>query len=131
MQKIKSINWGKSFGLIKCCLIGVVATLIGTLIFAFVLKFTNLSSSFINYVNNFIKAVSLYIALTCAKKKEGKLIFKALVIGIIYSLLTFFVFAILNGGADIGLSLMYDLIFAVVTSVVLAIIINLLSRKAN
>jgi len=75
MQKISSIKLNGFWGLIKCALIGVVATLIGTFVFAFVLKFTNLSSSFINTINNFIKAISLFVALTCAAKLNGKMIF--------------------------------------------------------
>lgn len=131
MQKISSIKFNGFWGLVKCALIGVVATLIGTFVFALVLKFTNLSSSFINTINNFIKAISLFIALTCATKLNGKMIFKAIFIGVIYSLLTFALFSILSGELNFNLSNIYDLVFAVITSVALAVIINLLSRKTN
>lgn len=129
MQKIKSIYFNKFIGPIKCALIGVVATLLGTFAFAFVLKFTNLSSSLINTINNFIKAISLFIAITCATKREGKMIVKALIIGMLYSLFTFVLFAILNGKAQFDLGVIYDLVFAVVTSLILAVIVNILSRK--
>ena len=131
MQKISSIKFNGFWGMIKCALIGVVATLIGTFVFAFVLKFTNLSSSFINTINNFIKAISLFVALTCATKLSGKMIFKALFIGVIYSLSTFALFGIFNGRLSFNLGNVYDLVFAVITSVALAVIINLLSRKTN
>ncbi len=131
MQKIKSINFSKILGLIKCSLIGVAASLIGTLIFAFVLKFTNLSSSFIETINNTIRAVSLFVALTCAKKRDGKMLVKALFIAVIYSILTLFIFGIINGGIRFDMGFLYDLIFSVVASVALAVIINLLSKKSS
>ena len=59
MQKIKSMNWSGLLNIIKCCLIGIVTTLLGTVIFAFVLKFLSLSSKFIAYINDIIKVFSI------------------------------------------------------------------------
>lgn len=130
MQKNKSLKLGGVFNLIKCALIGIVASLIGTVIFAVVLKFANLSSAFISHINNLIKVFSIFIMITCVKKQSGeKLLLRAIVAGIIYSLLSFVIFSVLNGGFNFDITLLYDLLFSLIVSVIVTIIINLLTRK--
>ena len=130
MNKIKSINWNNVFKLLKCALVGIVATLIGTVIFAFVLKFANLSSTFISYINNLIKTISIFVMITCIKRTfSEKLIIKSILAGIIYAIFSFFVFSIINGSFVLDLSFLYDFLFAEVISVVCSVIINLISPK--
>ena len=130
MQKIKSMNFGGLLNLIKCCLIGIVATLLGTVIFAVVLKFANLSSKSIAYVNNIIKGFSIFIMIMCVKQKNGdKLLLKSIVAGIIYSLLAYMIFSILNGSFVFDLSFLYDLLFSILVSMISSVIINVISRR--
>ena len=130
MQKLKSIKWGGVLSILKCCLIGIVATLIGTVIFAVVLKFANLSTKIISYINDIIKVFSIFIMIMCVKRSNGeKLFFKALISGVVYALLTFIIFSILNGTFAMNLSFLYDLLFAVIVSLILSVIINILNRK--
>ena len=130
MQKIKSINFGGVLTLIKCALIGIVCTLLGTVIFAFVLKFANLGSKFISYINDIIKVFSIFIMVMCLKRKSGnKLFVKAVFSGIIYFILSFVLFSILNGNFSLDLSVLYNLLFAIVVSMVCSVIINILSKK--
>ena len=130
MQKIKSINWSDVLTLIKCCLIGIVATLIGVVIFAFVLKFANLPSTFVSYINDIIKGFGIFITIMCLKRvDDGKLLLKSIFAGIIYAMLTFVIFSILNGGFIVNLSFLYDLLFAVIVAVISAVIINVLKHK--
>ncbi len=130
MQKLKSIKLSGLLGIIKCCLIGIIATLIGTVIFAFVLKFANLSSTIISYINDVIKLFSIFIMITCIKRSGGdRLFLKAIFAGLIYALLSFVIFSILNGGFVFDLSLIYDLLFAIIVSAIVSVIINILNRK--
>ena len=130
MQKIKSINWSGVLTLIKCALIGIVCTLLWTVIFAFVLKFANLSSTFISYINDIIKVFSIFIMVMCIKRTNGdRLLFKALISGVIYAVLSFIVFSILNGGFVFNLSFVYDLLFALIVSAICSVIINILNRR--
>ena len=130
MQKIKSMNFSGLLSMIKCCLIGIVATLLGTVIFAFVLKFANLSSMFISYINDFIKVVSIFIMLMCVKRNNSdRLFLKAILAGVIYALISYVVFSILNGGFVFDLSFLYDLLFAVIVSMIVSVIINIISHK--
>lgn len=132
MQKLKSINFSKFFSILKCCLVGIVFSLIGAVVFAVVLKFTDLSSVAINYINDIIKAISIFIMVHCIKKSnDGKLIIRAVVGGVIYAILTFIIFSILNGGVSFSMSFIYDLIFAVIVSIVASIVLNLFGKKNN
>ena len=131
MQKLKSINWSGFLSILKSCLIGIVVTLIGIVFFAIVLKFTDLNSTVITAVNNIIKALAIFFMIFFLKKGgNGKLIVKALFAGIIYAVLSFLIFSIMNGGFVFNLSILYDLLFALIVSVIAAVILNLTSKKA-
>lgn len=130
MQKLKSFNWSWLLSILKCCLIGIVATLIGTVIFAFSLKFANLSLTAISYINDLIKAFSIFIMVMCIKRANGdKLLFKALLGGAIYAVLSYIVFSILNGGFVFNLSFLYDLLFSIIVAAIVSVIINILNRR--
>lgn len=131
MQKIKSINWSGIINIIKCCLIGVASTIIGTVIFAIVLKFSNLSTNFISWINNIIKIFSIFIMMSCVKKKNnGNLLIKAILAGAVYAILCFLIFSILNGCFSVDISFVYNLIFSIIASVIISVIINILNCKS-
>lgn len=130
MQKLKSLNMSGILSIIKCVLLGIITTLIGIVVFAIVLKFTDLSSGVITWINNIIKALSIFVMMSAIKKANGdKLILKSIIAGIMYALLSFIIFSIMNGSFNFGLSFVYDLLFAVIVSAIVSIILNLLSRK--
>lgn len=130
MQKIKSINLGGLLNIIKCCLIGIVATLLGTVIFAVTLKFANLSSKAIAYVNDIIKIFSIFIMVMCVRRKDNnRLLLKSIFAGIIYALLVYIVFSILNVKFVFDLSFLYDLLFSVIISMIVSVIMNIIAHK--
>ena len=130
MNKIKSFNWSGILNVIKCCLIGVVTTLIGIVFFAIVLKFTDFSNVIISYVNNAIKAIAIFVMILCLKRKGvDRLLFKAVFCGAIYAVLCFIIFSILNGAFVFNMSILYDLLFSIIVSVIASIIINISFRK--
>lgn len=129
MQKTK-FNFSGILSLIKCVLIGIVATLIGIVIFSVVLKFADISSTIISYVNDIIKAFSIFIMVMCIKRRsEGKILLQALIAGVFYAVLSFVIFSILNGGFAFNMSFVYDLLFSVIVSAIVSVIINILNHK--
>ena len=130
MQKLKSLNWTSFFSILKCCLLGIVSTLIGVVLFAIVLKFADLPSIAVSYINDVIKAISIFVIIFCVKKSnDGKLIFKALLAGVIYALLSFVIFSIMNGKFTFNLSFVWDMLFAVIVAVIASVIVNLTFRR--
>ena len=129
MQKVK-INFSGFLSILKCVLIGIISTLIGILIFSVILKFSTLSSTIISYVNDIIKTFSIFIIVMCVKRKDGnKLLIKALFAGVLYAILSFVIFSILNGSFVLNLSFVYDLLFSMIVSAIVSVIINILNRK--
>ena len=104
--------------ILKCCLLAILITLIGIVILAVVLKFADLNSVAISYINDVIKAVSIFIMMLCIKKNgEEKLLLKAIFAGSIYALLSFVIFSVLNGMFIFNLGFLYDLLFAVIETI--------------
>lgn len=132
MKKLKSINWSSFITILKACLLGIVCTLVGVVVFAIVLKFTDLPTKYISFINDVVKILSLFVVIMIiSKKTEGKLLLKSIIAGIIYSFLSLIIFSALNGGLSINASIIYDLLFAIVSSVLITIIVNVLSRKTT
>ena len=130
MEKVKSFKFSNFINILKCCLLAILIKLIGIVILAVVLTFADLNSVAISYINDVIKAVSLFIMMLCIKKNgEEKLLLKAIFAGSIYALLSFVIFSVLNGMFIFNLGFLYDLLFAVIVAVIVSIILNILKRK--
>lgn len=111
---IKESKGGRNFFkcLIKGSLIALSISLISICVFAFVLRFCDISEEVIKPVNQIIKIVSVLIGAYIGMKgcREMGLI-TGFFIGLIYTILSFVVFSLLNGGFDFKSSLINDLIF--------------------
>lgn len=129
MQKIK-INFSNLGLIVKSALIGIVSTLLGIVVFSVVLKFVDLSSITISYVNALIKAISIFVTILCIKRKGvNKLLFNSVLAGIVYAILSFVIFSILNGQFILNMSVVVDLLFAIIVSIISAVIFSTLKRK--
>jgi len=130
MEKVKSFKFSNLINIIKCCLLAILFTLIGIVILAVVLKFADLNSVAISYINDVIKAISIFVMMLCIKKSgEEKLLLKAILAGAIYAVLSFVIFSVLNGSFTFNLGFLYDLLFAIIVAVIVSIILNILKRK--
>ncbi len=129
-MKLKSINLSGFLTILKCCLLGIVATLIGVVVFAVVLKFTDLNDTVVSIVNDVIKGISIFLCIFLLNRKiEKGLLVKSAFAGLLYGILTYIIFSILNGGFSFDMSLIVDLIFAVVVAVIASVIISLVKRR--
>ncbi len=129
-MKLKSIKFNNILTILKCCLIGIVATLIGVVVFAVVLKFADLNSTMITVVNDIIKVIALFLTIFFLKRKvESGLLVKSIISGLVYGILTFVIFSILNGGFAFNVTIIYDLLFAVIVSAIAAVILNLVKKN--
>lgn len=129
MQKIKlNLNF---MVILKYVLIGIITTLVGIVIFAILLKFVDVPSSAINYVNNIIKSVSIFIIVLLIRKNNGQnLLVKSIFSGCLYAVLSFIIFSILNGAFNFDLSVLYDIVFALIVSVIAAVMLNLTRKRS-
>lgn len=126
----KSKKSGAILTIIKSCLFGLIVTLIGTVILAVILKFADIPNKIVSYLNDIIKAVSLFVVVLFLKKSSSdKLLLRAVIAGVVYWVLSFIIFSVLNGGFSFDLSILFDLLFAIIVSVVATIMFKLTSKK--
>ena len=129
-EKLKKINLSLISSILKASLIGVVASILLVLIFAFVLKFVNLNSGTISLIDQIIKIISIIISIIVLNKMSAEsLLIKGLFTGALYSILTFIVFSILNGGFSFSVGLLSDVAFSALVGGVSAILINMIKKK--
>ncbi|MGN0787837.1 MAG: hypothetical protein ACI4L6_02060 [Candidatus Onthoplasma sp.] len=131
MQKIKSINFSLILQGLKHALIGVVITLICTVVFALVLKFVDVPSVAVSYINDIIKAVSILVMVILIRKaNDSNILLKSIGVTLLYSVLSLILFAIMNGGLKFGSSILFDLLFNLIAGIIIAIIVNITKKKA-
>lgn len=115
----------KSFllAMIKGSLVALCVSLVGILIFAFILKFANISDGAIRPINQIIKGISILIGVFVAMRKLDKMgLVGGLLIGLLYTILAFVVFSILDGNFDFNLTFLNDLLFGGIMGAICGII---------
>jgi len=109
--------------ILKGAIIGLCVALVGILLFAFVLRFTNVSDKIITPVNQVIKGVSIFFGVFLGIRKQKDLgLFKGFLIGLSFTMLAFFVFSILDGGFVFDKTFFNDLIFGSIIGAICGII---------
>ena len=117
LQLTKGTFWALSFALLSI------------LVFAFIIKYTSISSSAIQPINQVIKGLSILIGcFVFGKKIKTKGWLWGAVIGVLFTLLAFVVFSILDGSFNFNLNLLYDTVFGAIMGS-LAGIIGISLRK--
>lgn len=122
--KISTENKGTNFLVVlKGVFWALTVSLLCVLIFAFIIKFTNISESAIMPINQVIKVLSILVGcFVVSKKIKNNGWLWGLIIGAVYTLLAFLVFSILDGEFRFTLSLLNDLVFGAVLGLISGII---------
>lgn len=117
--------------IIKGSLVAVSCSLLLILVFAFLLKFTNIPESIIVPINQIIKGISVFAGVFLGiSNTRRKGLVNGIIIGLVYSLIAFFVFSLLAGCFVFDLTLLIDLLFSSIIGGVCGIIcVNL--KKSN
>lgn len=114
---------GMALSLLKGVIISLSISLVSILVFAFILKFTNISDSFITPINQIIKGLSIFLGTFLGLKKEKKMgLISGLLIGMIYTLLAFVIFSALNGSFVFSRTLITDFCFGGIIGAICGII---------
>lgn len=116
----------------KGTLIALCVSLVLVLVFAFILKFTNISDSVINPINQVIKGISIFLGVFIGLKKCKELgLVSGLLIGYIYTLLAFLVFSLLSGSFVFDITLLTDSVFGAVIGAICGIISVNIKKSIN
>ncbi len=115
--------------IIKGVLFSVFISLILILIFALVIKLTNLSDGFIKPINQVIKILSIFLGVLLAvrKNREGAF-FKGILIGLIYIVVSFLVFSALDKSFNLSWSILNDLLFGGIAGAISGVLFKIKNK---
>ena len=120
------------FSVAKGALVAVCVSLVLVLLFAFLLKFTNIPESTIKPVNQVIKGLSILIGVFVGLRKSKELgLVSGLLIGFIYTIVAFVIFSILGGVFAFDLTFLNDILFGAVMGAICGIICVNLKKSTN
>jgi putative membrane protein (TIGR04086 family) len=129
-EKLRKINLTTIVNILKSSLIGVVVSILLVLLFAFVLKFIDLNSNAISLIDQIIKVISVFVAVLILNRvNDENLLLKSILIGAVYSVITFIVFSILNGGFNLSFGIFTDIAFSALVGGISAILLNIIKKK--
>lgn len=132
-MKIKSVSLKNSnslFTILKGALTALIVSLVGILIFAFVIKLTSISDGLIKPINQVIKVISiLFGSILAFKNGVEKTLPKGIIIGVLYTILAFLLFSTLNGKFDFNISLLLDVLFGGTIGLISSIICNIFKKR--
>ena len=129
-EKLKKINLNLVFSIAKASLAGVVVSILAVLLFAFVLKFVDLNSGTVSLIDQIIKILSIAVAVFVLSKSNSEgLLVKGIAVGAIYSIFTFIVFSVLNGGINFSVATLTDIVFSAMIGGVTAILLNIIKKR--
>ena len=126
----KNEKGGIVLKVLKGAVAGLIVTIGSVLILAFVIKNSDMSNETISAFNQIIKILSVFIASFIASRGiNNKFIAHGALSGVLYVMLGFLAFSIIDGGfGDIKL-LLLDLVMAAVIGVMVAFIFGKLIKS--
>lgn len=112
------------FKILNGTVVSVCSTLILILLFALIIRFTNIGDSWIFPINQIIKIASLFIGtLVALKGMREKGLIKGLIIGFAYYILNIITFSILQGGFALTVSNIFDFILTTMMGGLIGLIV--------
>ena len=108
-----SINKNFSIEILKSVVISIITALILVLIFALFIKLFSFSDVAIKISNIIIKIVSVFIGVFLSIKDEQGLL-KGGIAGVISLLLAYILFAVLGGGFQLGIKVVWEVLLGLV-----------------
>jgi len=118
------------FEILKAIIIAVIISLAAILILAFIIKTANIPSNAIPIINQVIKGVSILTACLWCLKLPRNAWLRGLAVGVIYILLAFLIFSLLNSVQfNFGLNLLNDIALGSVSGLLSGIIAGLIRKR--
>lgn len=117
-------NKNKVLSILNGTIIAIAITLIMILLFAVLIRFVNISDSWIFPINQVIKIISLFVGINVViNKTRSKGFAYGLVIGLVYYILSFLVFSILQQKFVLQMSNLYDLLLTTLIGGLIGLIV--------
>lgn len=121
-KKEFSIGGKLIFRYIKALMLSLIITFASIILFAFVIKWTNLNDSVISPVNLVIKAGSVFVGAFAFTKGQKNGLFKGFIFAVLYTLVAFVIFSSLIGDFVLGLGIVLDIAFTGIVGAIAGIV---------
>ena len=108
---------------LKGAFFALAISLIGVLLFAFIIKLTSIDDTLIAPINQVIKGISILMGCFYGTKQaRSNGLLKGVLIGLVYTILSFFIFSLLNGQLSFQKSFINDILFGAVIGAICGVI---------
>ncbi len=132
MKNKLSFKKSDMLDVIKSVLISVVTCLLLVLSFAMIMKFAELPESVILPVNIMIKCISVVTGILFGLKTAEHGALKGLMSGLLFVLITYLLFSIINGDFTLSIMSLIDSIIMLVQGVITGVIVvNIKGKRSN
>lgn len=108
--------------IIRGTLFSLLFSVIGVLILTIVAKYTEIADKPIMIINQVIKVVALLFGIFLGFRGEKGGFFVGLIVGLLYTLLSFLIFSLLSGGLDFTSITLYDFLLGIACGVISGIL---------
>ena len=121
-SRIETKTYGGVASFVKGLIVSFIITFVGIIFFAFAIKWFELSDSVISPVNLVIKGVSIGLGTFIFVRKSRLGLLKGVLFSLTYTIVAFVLFSLLAGSFAFSVSLVIDLLFAMLVGAVFGII---------
>lgn len=108
------LNKKDFFEIFKGIIFSLIISILTVIVFAIIVKFANLSSKTVEIVNIALKIISIFLGTLLAIGSGRQGLFKGGIIGLIFVLMSYLVFSLINGSFTVNPLTAFDVIFCLV-----------------
>lgn len=124
------IKKGDIFDIVKSLMLAILINLALIVIFAIVVKFTDIPDVVIIPINIIIKCVSIVAGVMFSIKNAERGALKGAIVGILFELVTYIMFGIINSDFSLNLTILIDTIVLFVMGTIAGIVtVNIKGRN--
>lgn len=108
------LNKKDFFEIFKGVIFSLIISVLTVIVFAIIVKFANLSSKTVEIVNIALKIISILAGTLLAVGSGRQGLFKGGIIGLLFVLVSYLVFSLINGSFSVNPLTAFDVIFCLV-----------------
>ena len=108
------LNKKDFFEIFKGVIFSFIISVLTVIVFAIIVKFANLSSKTVEIVNIALKIISILVGTLLAVGSGRQGLFKGGIIGLLFVLVSYLVFSLINGSFSVNPLTAFDVIFCLV-----------------
>lgn len=106
------LNKKDFFEIFKGIVFSLLISIFSVIIFAIIVKFANLSAKTVEIVNTALKILSIFLGTLLAIGSGRQGLFKGGLIGLLFVLVSYLVFSLINGSFSVNPLTAFDVIFS-------------------